>query len=105
MNTRLVTTGLAPLNIGSTEIFQVAPLLNGAPWNLAGGSATLTLSDPNGNKTTLAGSIVGTGYGATSGWTVVGPVGTWTRSWTLSDASGIVQVTDPIVFVVQSSPS
>ena len=99
----LVTTGLEPICIGSMETWQVQPWLNGVPWNLAGGSATLKLTDPNGVNTSFAGTI--SGGGAFYVWTVIGPAGTWVRSWTLTDSTGLVQVMAPEAMVVISSPS
>jgi hypothetical protein len=102
MNTRLVTTGLVPLIIGSQETFQLKPLLNGLPWDLTGGTVTLILLDPTGAQTTISGTIAG--RGATAPWTVTGPVGNWTRCWHVSDGSGLVQYSQPLVFTVSSSP-
>jgi hypothetical protein len=104
LNTALVTTGLKPLTLGSTELFEAAPVLDLQPWNLAGGSAQLILADPIGSLTTITGTIGASGYSVTAPWTVAGPVGNWTRAWRLVDATGIIQVSLPIVFEVQSSP-
>ena len=103
MNNALVTTGLLPLTIGSTETFQEQPFLDGVPWNLAGGIVSLLLTDPNGVKYTIPATV--SGYTATANWTVIGPTGNWVRAWQNQDASGIIQISRPIIFSVVSSPS
>lgn len=104
MNTALVTTGIKPLAIGSTELFQLAADLDMLPWNLAGGTVYCLLRDPTGALITIPATISGGGYTVTAPWTVVGPVGNWTRAWDATDASGIRQITDPLVFAVTTSP-
>ncbi len=103
MNTALVTTGILPLTIGSTETFEVQAALNGLPWDLTAGTASLILSDPTGAKTTISATI--SGSTARAPWTVVTPIGTWVRAWSVTDASGVKQVSRPIVFTVIDSPS
>ncbi len=102
MNTSLVTTGLSPLTIGSVEVFELSSELNCLPWDLAGGTVTLTIRDPLGNQTIYPATI--SGFQATVTWQVVLPEGTWTRSWKVIDASGITQVSQPLVFTVTASP-
>jgi hypothetical protein len=102
INTSQVTTGLAPLVIGSVDTFQQDPKLNRLPWDLTGGTATLTLQDPNGVQTVLSAQVLG--FGAKVAWTVAGAIGTWTRAWTLIDGSGLKQVSRPRPFVVTGSP-
>ena len=104
MQTGQVTTGLRPLTINSTELFECSPWLNGQPWSLSGGSAILKLADPSGNLTTIPGTLLAGGYGATAPWTVIGPIGQWARAWVLTDGLGIIQVSEPISFEVVSSP-
>ena len=111
MYTGLVTTGTNPLIIGSVETFVPRVDLNGLPDTLVGGSASLAIKDPNGNTTTYT-ATYGTppGEPASFGsvwyvtWTVVAPVGNWSRAWTWTDVNGIHQVSPPIPFVVESSP-
>ena len=103
MNNALVTTGIEPLTIGSTEVYVAKPYKGGVPWDLTGGTALLLFTDPNGVTSTLTATIA-SGV-ASVGWTVVAPIGTWLRAWKLTDAAGIVQVSQPIVFRVISSPS
>jgi hypothetical protein len=103
MNDALVTTGLIPLCIGSIETFQLQPFLDKLPWNLTGGSANLLMTDPNGTNYNFPATIVNGGAQYT--WTVIGPAGNWTRAWEVTDAIGITQVSNPIVFSVISSPS
>jgi hypothetical protein len=91
------------LTIGSTEEFLAQAFLGGVPWTLSGGSAQLLFTDPNGNPLTLGAVISGSTAAAL--WTVTGPQGTWVRAWKLTDSSGIIQVSRPIVFTVISSPS
>ena len=105
MNNTLVTTGLIPLTIGSTETFQLSPFLNGLPWPLLGGTINLLLTDPQGNNYNFPAGVLGTGYGASFTWLVAPPTGTWTRAWKVVDANGVIQVSRPIVFNVISSPS
>lgn len=98
MNTTLVTTGLVPLCVGSIETFQAVATLNGLPWDLTGGSGTLTITNPLGVTTVLPVTIVGTTVQAS--WTVVVPAGDWRRVWALTDALGRHQVSFPIAFTV-----
>ena len=100
MNSARVTTGVKPLTIGSTELFQLTPYLNGILWQLS--SATLYLVDPTGTTITIAGSV--SGYTNTAPWTVIGPEGTWVRAWKCVDAQGIVQYTLPFTMPVIASP-
>jgi hypothetical protein len=98
-----VTTGIKPFAVGSVEQFQLRVDLNGLPHSLAGGSATISFQDPNNNVTgPFAASIVGDDAFYT--YTIVSPLGTWTRSWTWIDSAGVKQVSLPIQFVVLSSP-
>lgn len=103
MNNALVTTGLQPLCVNSTETFQFQGMLDGLPWDLTSGSATLKLTDPNGNNSSITATI--SGGCAFANWTVVGPAGNWLRAWDIVDATGIRQVSRPIIFAVISSPS
>ncbi len=100
MNSALVTTGVKPLTIGSTELFQLTPYLNGLLWALS--SVTLYLVDPTGTVTTIAGTVLG--YTNTAPWTVAGPAGTWVRAWKCVDANGVVQYTLPITMPSIDSP-
>ncbi len=107
MNTTLVTTGLQPLTINSTDTFVFQPFANGLLWDLTGGSATVLMTDPNGVKYSYQAVIVGPPGGATAQlpWTVIGPPGDWRRAWDVTHVSGIRQVTRPYAFEVESSPS
>ena len=115
MNLGTTTTGLVPLTIGSIEEFQLDPWLNALPWNLAGGTVQLLLTDPNGTKYTVNASIVTGGYGATATWTVIGPAtvddngvrlaNPWRRAWSVVDALGRTQISRAIAFEVVNSPS
>jgi hypothetical protein len=98
MNTTLVTTGLRPLTIGSTETFEGSDFIDGIFWDLTGGSATLTLLGPNSTTILLTATITAGVPLAT--WTVSNPPGDWTRTWTLTDATGRVQVSNKIAFTV-----
>ena len=104
-NNAFSTTGLRTLTVNSIETFEVAPLLNLLPWNMTGGTATLKFTDPNGNNSSVAGTIGPTGYTATATWTVPNTPGLWTRAWDITDAAGIRQVMLPTAFEVVSSPS
>jgi hypothetical protein len=99
----LVTTGLVPLCVGSAEAFVLKARLDGVPWDLTGGSASLLLTDPAAGSHTVAATI--TGGVARASWTVQDPTGTWLRAWDVTDASSRRQVSRPIAFVVQDSPS
>lgn len=102
MNTGIVTTGILPLIVGSVEVFQLQAFADVLPWNLAGGTVTLNLIDPNGAVYSYPATISGGSVRVT--WTVLNVTGTWRRSWTITDSSGVHQVSRPIVFEVQSSP-
>lgn len=106
MNTSLVTTGLVPLTIGSTETFGLQPTLDGVPWSMQGGTVTLILSDPNSVQTTIP-AVIQPGpdgfYTARAPWTVAGTVGQWTRAWKIIVGS-LVQVSRALPFAVTSSP-
>jgi hypothetical protein len=99
---RVVTTGLFPLTVGSQKTFQLAPLLDEIPWDLTGGSASLILSDPNNSITTITATIAN--RGAVASWTVAGTAGRWTRTWKATDAAGDVQYSVPIPFDVVTAP-
>ncbi len=60
------------------------------------------MTDPNGGSHSYAGTILG-GCGFVT-WTVIAPVGNWTRAWSVTDAQGRHQVSRPIVFTVIQSP-
>ena len=100
MNSALVTTGVKPLTIGSTELFQLTPYLNGIIWPLV--SATVYLVSPTGTIITIAGSV--SGFTNTAGWTVIGPEGSWVRAWKCVDVNGIIQYTLPFTMPVIASP-
>jgi len=104
LNPKIVTTGLVPLAITSNELFEHQPFQNELPWNLAGGSANLLLTDPTGVTITLPATIGADGV-ARVNWTVTGPAGTWLRAWDVTDNTGIHQRGLPIPFSVISSPS
>ncbi len=97
-----MTTGLVPLAIGSVETFQLSARLNGLPWNLTGGSATVSFLGPNGETSSHAATVNRTG--ATLSYTVVGGEGTWSMCWLVEDASGRIQKSLPILFAVTASP-
>jgi hypothetical protein len=103
VDNRLVTTGLVPLCVDSAELFVLRPRLDGLPWDLTGGSATLLLTDPDGSPSTVAATIVSGQPRAA--WTVADPVGTWLRAWEVTDSAGVHQVSRPICFTVIDSPS
>ncbi len=110
-NTTLVTTGLFPLCVGSVETFCLSATLNLLPWNLQGGTVSVIVADPSGNKTTYA-AVYGVppaapvGYG--SCWylqyTVADPPGDWRRSWVITDVLGVHQVSQAVPFTVVDSP-
>ena len=103
MNTSLVTTGQIPLTLGSVQQFVLGAFQNGLFWNLAGGIVNLIIAAPNGAETIIPATI--TNGVASAQWTVTAPIGTgWTRAWQCTDASGVYQVSQPIVFSVVSSP-
>lgn len=104
MNTRLVTTGIVPLTIGSGDEFLLKPTLDDLPWSLAGGTATLILADPNGVLYNFTAQIDPTGFSANYVWPVSGPVGSWARAWKCVDVNNVTQVSQPIPFNVISSP-
>ncbi len=101
MNIKQVTTGLVPLAIGSDEVFQLQGILDALPWDLTGGTVSVVLSDPTGALTTIAATILG--RGAQASWTVVAPVGRWSRTWQIEDSTGLHQVSLPIPFDVVSA--
>lgn len=88
--------------VGSTKTFTVIATRNGAPWDLTGGSVTLKVTDPTGTTTTIAATI--SYNSATANWTVATPIGEWQRTWTLTDATGRVEVVQAIAFSVETSP-
>jgi hypothetical protein len=104
MQVGLVTTGLAPLCIGSVETFVHLGYLNGLAWNLTGGSASLLMTDSQGNQYTYPSTIGADGV-ARVVWTVAAPAGQWVRAWKATDSTGLTQVSKSITFVVASSPS
>jgi hypothetical protein len=95
---------LVPLTIGSIDTFELSASLDGVPWNLAGGTVSVLLSDPNGNPTNFSASISADGYKATALWNVFGPAGSWLRAWKVIDVNGVTQYSQPIPFSVISSP-
>lgn len=97
------TTGLLPLTIGSVDTFTLRPGLNGLPWDLTLGKATLIMTDPGGNQFSYPAQIQGSTAMFT--WIVTGPPGTWLRAWDVTDANGKRQISRPIAFAVISSPS
>lgn len=99
-----VTTGLSPLTVGSLYTFELAAYLNHLPWDLTGGACTLTLKDPTGATTTLAGTGLDGGCKAASAWAAPDLPGTWTRSWSLTDAAGLKQVQPAVAFAVAEAP-
>lgn len=102
MNTTLVTTGLVPLVIDSVETFQLKPFLNKVPWQIGGGSVTLYILDPNGMLTSFSATVAA--FTALASYTVIGPAGTWSRAWKVTDSHGRVQKSRPIPFAVTQSP-
>lgn len=103
MNSQLQTIGFEPLTIGSTKTFLYQGYLGGVPWNLAGGSGSLKMVDPNGVAYSYPVQIAG--GDAFVVWTVLPPGGTWLRAWDVTDANGVRDVSPPIAFAVASSPS
>lgn len=103
MNNQVVTVGLKPLTIGSTDRFKTQAWLNDVPWDLTGGTAVLRMTDPNGTAYSFPAVI--SGGGAHFDWRVVGPTGIWLRAWDLVDATGLEQISEPIAFQVINSPS
>jgi hypothetical protein len=101
-NTNLITTGVSPLCVGSVEKFQLQAALDSLPWDLTGGTVTLTFRDPTGVQTVYPASISGGCAFVT--WTVIDPPGDWRRTWTVTDAAGIHQVSQPVPFTVIDSP-
>ena len=112
MNTALTTTGVLPICVGSTEVFQEKAVLNGLEWFIGGGSAVVNMCDSNGNTYVVPATITPDGYSALAPWTVVGSPAAgnlygpwvWVRAWTLQDASGRKQVSRAITFSVVQSP-
>jgi len=101
-NNGFATTGLATYALGSQVNFLIRPLLNGLPWDLTGGSASLYLADPDGQITTLTAQILGMAAQVT--WLAAGTPGTWTRAWLLGDKNNISKKTLPIGFGLLLSP-
>ncbi len=102
MNSAIVTTGPEEFTIGSTEVFQAKPIKSGLPWNLAGGSGNLLLTDPNGQSYVLPVTV--DGFTARRAYTIATPAGTWVRAWDLTDATGVRQISRPLTFSVIVSP-
>jgi hypothetical protein len=102
MNLGVVTTGLVPLSVGSVELFQLQPYLNGLPWSMQGATVNLLFRDPSGNQTSS--SAVITAGSATVSWTVPSTPGSWFRSWQITDANGVHQLSQPITFNIGTSP-
>lgn len=100
MNSALVTTGPQAFTVNSVDAFQLSAWNNGVPWALA--SATLLLTDPQGNGYSVPASV--SGFKVTAPWQVIGPVGTWVRSWDCTGTDGVRQVSLPITFEVVQSP-
>lgn len=98
------TIGLESAVIGSTKTFMCRPRLNGLPWNLTLGTAYFQLADPLGNFYSLSAQIVGGGYAAAVNYEVIGPGGSWTYCWNLTDVTGNNQISSPYLFQVISSP-
>jgi hypothetical protein len=99
-NTKVVTTGLKPLVIGSGITFEVSPFLNDLFWDITDGSASLVLVNPQGQTITLPATVLG--VGAQANWSVIGPVGTWVRAWVLTDVNGFHEVSQPVIFQVSN---
>lgn len=99
-NNAVATTGPQAYVQGSNLLFQAQPWNNGLPWDLTGGSGTLWLTDPTGTVTSLPVTI--SGFTISAAWTVVAPSGTWLRCWDLTDAGGVRQLSEPLVFEVTS---
>lgn len=103
-----------PFVIGSVEEIVFDGWLNGLPWNVAGGSVTLYVVDPNGNQTSYAMAIDAEGYAARYNYTVVGPASIsvagdlllppWRLAFLAVDANGVTQKSRPVAFNVLSSP-
>lgn len=98
MQVSFTSTQVNALVIGATETFGALGIVlitpanpNGAPWNLNGGTASITLADPYGTPITLAGTI--SSDTVTVAWTVAGNPGDWSRYWTFTDDTGLTQVT------------
>jgi hypothetical protein len=114
VNLSITTTGLVPWTIGSVEQIVFSPFLGNLPWNLAGGSATLLVVDPNGVQSSYPMAVQANGYGASVAYTVVGPANVFTNGdpplppWRLAflavDASGRTQKSRAFAFNVLSSP-
>jgi hypothetical protein len=102
-NTALVTTGLVPLTIGSVEKFQHQGFINSLPWDLRGGTVSLNMLDPNGGSYSYPATIQADGTVFVQ-WTVIAPVGNWTRAWVVTDANTVHQVSRAIIFSVVQSP-
>lgn len=98
-----VTIGLTPLVESSTLIFAPQIKRGGLPWDLRGGTVDLLLADPGGALTTISATLVGNQVRAS--WTVVGPVGTWTRAWNCTDAQGVHLRSSPEAFLVGTAPA
>lgn len=101
------TTQQDPLIVGAVEYFgeQNLQLRNAAgvlePWDLTGGSASTTLTSPDGDVTVLAGTIstVNVTFAA---WTVNTP-GLWKRQSIYIDATGFPQLSKSFPFKVQGA--
>jgi len=102
MNTSLVTTGITPVAVGSMQVFQASPVLNGQPWDLTGGSANLLMTDPVGGTYDIIATVIG--FGAAASFTIPNVVGSWVRAWKLTDATGLVEYSLPITMNVVASP-
>ena len=102
MNSALVTTGPPIFMVGSTKIMQLSAFMGGLWWDLTGGSAVLLMTGPDGTAYAYDATIQN--GGAVRPWTVPNSAGTWVRAWKATDATGIIQYTQPLVFRVIVSP-
>ena len=97
-----LSTGVQPLQGGSTYQFQLSLVMNKSWVNLTGATVTLSVQDPYGNVTTYPAMIVG-GSAVTADITLANVSGTWTRVW-FATINGQPYRSVPLAFGVESWP-
>src|ERR1700722_202941 len=97
--------------VGGTYQFLLPASLNNAPWNISGGTVTVTFSRPDGSEFTVSGSVIGAPAAYTAlGYTTIGQYvtlttdlnqyGTWNIFWEVTLGS-ITAPFGPVVFTVR----
>lgn len=83
--------------IGTPPSTLAQPIVDGVPWDITGGSATLYFVRPDGVVLTILGSIISRipqYFDSPSSLTAAGE---WRRWWKLIDAAG-VELSTPVVW-------